>query len=89
MGEVYLAVVYFPGDNAFEQSTFEEGYWERFDYIPRSRWTWRTASRSTLFAGDLQDDDRAIVRRFAPLAQVEIRGPQNRLGDLRSSQIGE
>lgn len=32
----YKAVVYFPGDNAFEQSTFEEAYWENFDYIPRS-----------------------------------------------------
>ena len=32
----YQAVVYFPGDNAFEQSTFEEAYWENFDYIPRS-----------------------------------------------------
>ena len=32
----YQAVVYFPGANALEQSTFEDMYWERFDYIPRS-----------------------------------------------------
>ncbi len=32
----YKAVVYFPGDNAFEQSTFEVAYWENFDYIPKS-----------------------------------------------------
>jgi predicted esterase len=32
----YQAVVYFPGDNAFEQSTFEPAYWENFDYIPKS-----------------------------------------------------
>ena len=33
----YRAVVYFPGSNATEQSTFEDAYWERFDYISRSR----------------------------------------------------
>ena len=32
----YQAVVYFPGANALEQKTFEDAYWERFDYIPRS-----------------------------------------------------
>ena len=32
----YQAVVYFPGTNALEQSTFEDMYWERFDYVPRS-----------------------------------------------------
>ena len=32
----YQAVVYFPGSNALEQKTFEDAYWERFDYIPRS-----------------------------------------------------
>ncbi len=32
----YQAVVYFPGSNALEQATFEDAYWERFDYIPRS-----------------------------------------------------
>jgi pimeloyl-ACP methyl ester carboxylesterase len=32
----YRAVVYFPGSNATEQSTFEDAYWEAFDYIPRS-----------------------------------------------------
>ena len=32
----YQAVVYFPGSNALEQSTFDDMYWERFDYIPRS-----------------------------------------------------
>ncbi len=32
----YQAVVYFPGDNAFEQPTFEAAYWERFEYIPKS-----------------------------------------------------
>jgi dienelactone hydrolase len=32
----YQAVVYFPGANALQQETFEDAYWERFDYIPRS-----------------------------------------------------
>ncbi len=32
----YKAVIYFPGVNALEQTTFEDAYWERFDYIPRS-----------------------------------------------------
>ncbi|MFQ5528509.1 MAG: protein kinase [Thermoanaerobaculia bacterium] len=31
----YHAVVYFPGSNAWEQDTFEDTYWERFDYIPK------------------------------------------------------
>ncbi len=32
----YKAVIYFPGSNALEQTTFEDAYWERFDYIPKS-----------------------------------------------------
>jgi pimeloyl-ACP methyl ester carboxylesterase len=53
----YRAVVYFPGSNATEQSTFEDAYWERFDYIPRSG---RALVRPVL-AGMYERSDRPVT----------------------------
>jgi pimeloyl-ACP methyl ester carboxylesterase len=53
----YRAVVYFPGSNATEQSTFEDAYWERFDYVPRSG---RALVRPVL-AGMYERSDRPVT----------------------------
>ena len=54
----YQAVVYFPGSNAFQQAQFEDAYWERFDYIPRSG---RTLVRPVLDGMY----ERSVVSQFA------------------------
>ena len=32
----YQPIVYVPGSNALEQMTFQDAYWERLDFVPRS-----------------------------------------------------
>ena len=68
----YQAVVYFPGSNALEHSTFEDMYWERFDYIPRSG---RVLVRPVLAemyerSGSSRPETRqAVVARYAKWVQ--------------------
>jgi dienelactone hydrolase len=66
----YQAVVYFPGSNALEQRTFEDAYWERFDYIPRSGRVLVRPIMAEMYERSLNVPSGGVITRQALLARA-------------------